>query len=104
MVSKSALKTLGQILLAVFISAFLAAPAAAEEKKEVILSTIRPDQNHEILGLVSYRSSKLDPEKICKELTKKASKMGADSVTGIRFYSHAGYLYGTGTAIRFKNE
>lgn len=76
--------------------------AKAADKKGVILSTVdlKQDQAYEILGLVYYRSSELNPKKIHEELRKQAEDMGADYVIGITYYNNAGYLYGSGTAVK----
>lgn len=73
---------------------------AKSKKGRVILSTVDIDEEYEIRGLVSYRSSQLSPEKMHTELRKQAEKLGADYVVGIRYYNNAGYLYATGTAVR----
>jgi hypothetical protein len=81
--------------------------AAAKDKKKakgVILSTVDIDEEYEILGLVYYKSSKLDPKIIHSELRKQAERMGADYVVGVAYYNNAGYLYGTGTAVRLIEE
>ena len=44
--------------------------------------------------------SDLDPKKIHAELKKQARKIDADYVIGIKYYDNAGYLYGTGTAVK----
>jgi len=82
---------------------FAAVPDAAtksKKKKGVILSTVDIDEDYEVLGLVYYRSSELSPKRIHSELKEKARKMGADYVIGITYYSNAGYLYGSGTAVK----
>lgn len=71
-----------------------------KEKKEIILSTVDIDKDYEILGLVYYRSNGLDLEKIHRELQRQAKQMGADYVVGITYFSNAGYLYGSGTAVK----
>jgi len=78
--------------------------AAKSKKKRAILSTVDIDEDYEILGLVSYRSNELDPAKINNALRKKADGMGADYVVGVTYYSNAGYVYGTGTAVRLKKD
>ncbi|MBU4488338.1 MAG: hypothetical protein KKI13_04655 [Candidatus Omnitrophica bacterium] len=70
------------------------------EKKGVTLTTADLKQDYEILGLVSYRTGELNPKKINDELTKQAESMGADYVIGITYYNNAGYLYGSGTAVK----
>ncbi|MFH0839668.1 MAG: hypothetical protein V1883_01460 [Candidatus Omnitrophota bacterium] len=70
------------------------------EKKGVILTTADLKQDYEILGLVFYRTGELSPKKINDELTKQAESMGADYVIGIIYYNNAGYLYGSGTAVK----
>lgn len=77
---------------------------ADSKKKRAILSTVDIDEDYEVLGLVSYRSNELDPEKLNNALRKKAEGMGADYVIGITYYSNAGYVYGTGTAVRLKKD
>jgi hypothetical protein len=77
---------------------------AKDKKKRVILSTVDIDEDYEILGLVYYRSSELNPKKIHAELRKQAEKMDADYVIGITYYNNAGYLYGSGTAVRLIEE
>ncbi|MBL7071190.1 MAG: hypothetical protein ISS26_03335 [Candidatus Omnitrophica bacterium] len=77
---------------------------AKDKKKRAVLSTVDINEDYDILGLVSYRSNDLDPEKIHSALRKKAEKMGADHVLGIRYYSNAGYVYGTGTAVKLKED
>lgn len=77
---------------------------AKDKKKGVILSTVDIDEEYRILGLVSYRSNELNPKKMHDALRKKAKKMGADYVIGISYYSNAGYLYATGTAIKLIEE
>ncbi len=77
---------------------------AKSKKSRTILSTVDIDEEYEILGLVSYRSSQLSPEKMHTELRKQAEKLGADYVVGIRYYNNAGYLYATGTAVRLVKE
>jgi hypothetical protein len=76
--------------------------ATGQEKreKEVILSTVNIDKDYEILGLVSYRSSELEPEKVNNELKKQARKMGADYVIGITYFTRSAYMYGVGTAVK----
>ncbi len=74
--------------------------SAKDKKKRVILSTVDIKEDYKILGLVSYRSSDLNPKKIHAELRKQAKKVDADYVVGITYYSNAGYLYGSGTAVR----
>lgn len=82
---------------------------AQGKKKEVILSTVGIDRDYKILGLVYYRSSELSLSRVHKELREQAQGMGADCVIGITYCSHAGYLYGIGTAVKLiennsKNE
>ena len=103
MIKKSILPVL---VFCVAAAVFSAAPAAsAESKKEVVLSTVDLKSDYEILGLVYYRSSELSPKKIHDELKKQAEDMGADHVIGITYYNNAGYLYGSGTAVRLiKNK
>lgn len=88
----------------IFSFAVLSDTIAQDKKKRVILSTVDIDEDYEILGLVSYRSSELSPKKIHKELRKQAKEMGADYVIGITYYSNAGYLYGSGTAVKLIEE
>lgn len=89
-------------LIAIIMSA---SAVSAKDKKGVILSTIDIDEEYEILGIVSHRSSELDPKEIHAALVRQAEKMGADYVLGILYYSHAGYLYGSGTAVKLiKND
>lgn len=91
-------------ILALFLIAAASISAAssiqAKDNKGVILSTVGIDEEYEILGLVSYRSSELNPDKIHTELRKQAERMDADYVIGLTYYNNAGYLYGTGTAVR----
>jgi len=81
---------------------------AKEEKAKggnaIILTTTDLKQDYEILGLVYYRSSELDPKKIHEELRKQAKILGADYVIGITYYENAGYLYGSGTAVKLIEE
>lgn len=77
---------------------------AKDKKKAVLLSTVDIDEEYEILGLVSYRSNELSPEKMHNALQKKAEKMGADYVIGINYYNNAGYLYATGTAVKLTEK
>ena len=74
--------------------------AADKKKNGVILSTVNIDEDYEILGLVSYRSSQITPKKLHSELKKQAEALGADYVVGIQYYSGFGYLYATGTAVK----
>ena len=93
------------LILTIIISLSNISDAQAKDKKKgVILSTVDIDEEYEILGLVSYRSSELSPKKIHTELKKQAKKMGADYVIGITYYSNAGYLYGSGTAVKLIKE
>jgi len=101
---KRSFQALISILIALFLLIALSKAMANAEEKEVILSTVDIDEDYEILGLVSYRSSELEPEKIHKELQKQAKKMGADYIIGITYYSNAGYLYGSGTAVKLIKE
>ena len=87
-------------LIPVFLFSALPETSARDKKKDVILSTVDIDEAYEILGLVYYRSSELNPKKIHTELKKQAEKLGADYVVGIRYYDNAGYLYGSGTAVK----
>ncbi len=89
-------------LLAVVFVLFAPYASGADGKKGVVLSTVdlKQDQEYEILGLVYYRSSELSPKKIHDELTRQAESMGADHVIGITYYNNAGYLYGSGTAVK----
>jgi len=98
--TKKALLTI--FMVSFFISALThtAAFSADTDGIDTKLTTSGLDKPYEILGLVSYRSSVLDPEKIIDELRKKGKALKADYLIGIQFYSHAGYLYGTGTAVR----
>lgn len=95
-------KILPAILISfiVAITAYVARTATAEENKKVILSTVDLKADYEILGLVYYRSSDLNPKKIHDELRKQAKDLGADHVVGVTYYSNAGYLYGSGTAVK----
>lgn len=87
------------LVMVLFSSAYYTATAA--DKKGVILSTTTDlKENYDILGLVYYRSSELSPKKIHDELRKQAEGMGADYVIGITYYNNAGYLYGSGTAVK----
>lgn len=94
------------ILIVVFFAAIFSVcalfRAEADGKKDVMLSTVdlKQSQEYEILGLVYYRSSELNPKKIHEELAKQAESMGADHVIGITYYNNAGYLYGSGTAVK----
>ena len=94
------------ILSAFFFLMTLPDAAAKDKKKKkgVILSTVDIDEEYKILGLVSYRSNELSPKKMHDALRKKAKKMDADYVIGITYYSNAGYLYATGTAIKLIEE
>lgn len=92
------------ILSLFFILSDLPSALAKDKKKGVILSTVDIDEEYEILGLVSYRSNELSPETMHDALQKKAEKMGADYVIGISYYSNAGYLYATGTAVKLTEK
>lgn len=97
------------IASSIAIAAFLFAsitPVSAQgkSKKGVVLSTVDIDEEYDVLGIVSSRTNGLKPEDVEKDLIKKAASMGADYVLGIQYYSHAGYLYGTGTAVRITEE
>lgn len=92
------------ILSLFFILSHLPYAVAKEKKKGVILSTVDIDEEYEILGLVSYRSNELSPQKMHDALQKEAEKMGADYVIGINYYSNAGYLYATGTAVKLTEK
>lgn len=87
------------ILVAIIFFSAVSDVQAKGKKKGVILSTVDIDEEYEILGLVYYRSSDLNPKKIHTELRKQAEKMDADYVVGITYYNNAGYLYGSGTAV-----
>lgn len=78
--------------------------AAKNKKNKVILSTVGIIEDYEILGIVSYRSNEIEIEKINEALRNKAEKIGADYVIGIQYFSGAGYLYGTGTAVKLKTQ
>lgn len=96
-------RTVSIIIMLFFAAIFFlyALPQAkAEGKKGVILTTTDLKQDYEILGLVYYRSSELSPKKIHDELRKQAEDLGADYVIGITYYNNAGYLYGSGTAVK----
>lgn len=80
------------------------ATARDNKKKDVVLSTVDIDEDYEILGLIHYRSSELGLKKMHKELKKQAKKMGADYVVGIIYFSHSGYLYGSGTAVKLIDD
>ena len=86
--------------LMLLLSVLPEASAKSKKKNGVELSTVDIKEDYEILGLVHYRSNELDPKKINAELTNQAKGMGADYVVGVTYYSNAGYLYGTGTAVR----
>jgi ABC-type sugar transport system substrate-binding protein len=88
------------ILLAAAFLLCVPSQAKAADKKGVVLSTVDLKADYEILGLVYYRSSELSSKKINDELRKQAEDMGADYVIGITYYSNAGYLYGSGTAVK----
>lgn len=95
-------KTAVIIIILCAVSLFFSAQTAsnAAEKKGVILATTDLKQDYEILGLVSYRTGDLSPNKINDEMKKQAESMGADYVISIIYYNNAGYLYGSGTAVK----
>lgn len=78
--------------------------AAPKDRIGVILSTVDIDAEYEILGLVHYRSNELNLDKIHAELKQKAEAIGADYVVGITYFRNAGYLYGSGTAVKLIEE
>lgn len=75
-----------------------------KEDKILYLTTVDIQQPYKIIKLVSYRSSVLDPNKVIEELEKKGKKLNADYIIGVHLYSHSGYLYGTGTAVKLIKE
>lgn len=79
-------------------------PASGADKKGVVLTTTDLKEDYEILGIVYYRSSELNPKKIHEELAKQAESMGADYVICIVYYNNAGYLYGSGTAVKLSKK
>lgn len=90
------------LVLTVIFTLFTLSETIAKDKKNkrVILSTVDIGEDYEILGLVHYKSNELATKKIDKELRKQAAKIGADYVVGIIYYTHSGYLYGSGTAVK----
>ena len=98
MTSKMAYKISAAFIAAVIVLFIM--PRETYGRKEVILSTVDLKEDYEILGLVYYRSSELNPKKIHDELRSQAEALGADYVIGITYYNNAGYLYGSGTAVK----
>ncbi|MBN1870946.1 MAG: hypothetical protein JW800_00070 [Candidatus Omnitrophica bacterium] len=96
------------IAIAALLSYALSFPPAFSQSKndakEIYLTTLGIDKPYEIIKLVSYRSSLLETSKVIGELKKQGIELGADYIIGIQFYSHSGYLYGTGTAVRLLED
>ncbi len=98
--TKRTIVAISSISVIFFLLLWIHGAANGADKKSVILSTTDLKQDYEILGLVSYRTGELTPKTINDQLTKQAADMGADYVICITYYNNAGYLYGSGTAVK----
>ena len=86
-------------------SGYIAAQRGPAKPKGVVVSTSDAKASYNVLGLVSYRSGKAGGRvvnDIEEGLAKEGAKLGADAVVSVRFLSYTGYLYGYGTAVKFK--
>ena len=86
-------------------SGYVAAQRGPAKAKRVVVSTSDAKASYEVLGLVSCRSGKAGGSIVSdieKTLAEEGANLGADAVVSMRFLSHAGYIYGYGTAVKFK--
>ena len=85
--------------------AYVAAQKGRVQAKRVVVSTSDAKVSYEVMGFVSSRSGKASQsafKDIERGLVQEAAKLKADAVVSVRFLSHAGYIFGCGTAVRFK--
>jgi hypothetical protein len=93
----------GFIFIVLIICAItISIPAYSKDKKDIILSTVDISGEYEIIGIVYGRIGTTDIKELNKELKRRAAKIDADAVIGIRYLPYIGYLYAYGTAIKFK--
>lgn len=98
-------KIICSILITLIITFGLSYPQSFAQKKrkarpEII--TVDLKKNYKILKMVSVRSGGTELENVDRELLKEAKKIGADFIIGVRYFSHQGYLYGYGTAVKLE--
>jgi len=98
-------KILCVIVLAGLISMVFSISAYAKTKSKarpVILTTTDVKQAYEVIDIVSYRTGDVAFSTIMKGLKKEAKTLKADAVIGVRCFSYGDYIYGYGTAVKFK--
>ena len=96
-------------LLAIALIVAYAGYTIAQERgpanKRITVSTSDPKASYDPLGLVSGRSGSAGEniiENVEKKLAEEGAKLGADAVVVVRFLGHQGYMYGYGTAVKFR--
>ena len=81
----------------------LSSPVYAAGKKGILLTTTAEiSQDYEVIDIVYARSGTTSLGDLNDELKRRAVRMGADAVIGIRYLPFVGYLYAYGTAVKFK--
>ncbi|MCK5306640.1 MAG: hypothetical protein KAJ66_05840 [Candidatus Omnitrophica bacterium] len=76
--------------------------AGFAQNKKIKLTTCDLHKEYTIKGIVVYRSGTPDLEQINEELIKRAGKLKADCIIGVRYLEAMGYLFGYGTAVKVK--
>ena len=98
----------GVVLLACALVTFsILTPAAAQRgrggsgTKTIKLTTGDLSRAYEIVGIVSYKTGSTSVDDVNKGLIKAAGKMGGvQYIISVRYFSHAGSIYGYGTAVK----
>lgn len=72
--------------------------------KFITLTTGDLKDGYEILGLITAVTGSTDMDSLRSTMIGKAQSLGADSIIGIQYISHAGSLYCYGTAIKIKKD
>ncbi len=80
-------------------------PAQSVETSSPILMTSADlKKDYDILGLITAVTGSTDIDSLRAPMASKAESLGADYIIGVEFVSHAGALYGYGTAVKTKKS
>lgn len=86
------------------VSLFLSWPVfSKDEKKDILLSTVDIHANYDVIGIVYGRISSNDIKELNDELIRRAGRIDADAVIGVRYLAYLDYLYAYGTAVKRKD-
>lgn len=91
------------VFVIVCLSLFLSLPVfGKDEKRDILLTTVDIPVSYDVIGIVYGRISSNDIKELNDELIRRAGKINADAVIGVRYLPYLDYLYVYGTAVKRK--